>query len=166
MSRRATRLQPRVSAGLACAPGPPAVFMHSLPLVPAGVSSAEARRPGKSSHFSVNWVAGHADVEILDATTGKRSCGGWSRLCKHVLSARWARLYGKVGEGASAGKPAGHEGQGPTESRWVCAQGDTGHKRLPGLFSSPQLPAGPAAGGGGLTCDTWCGQHGTPQESL
>ncbi|ELK34469.1 Double-stranded RNA-specific editase B2 [Myotis davidii] len=60
------------------------------------VSSAEARQPGKSSHFSVNWVVGSADVEVLDATTGRRSCGGSSRLCKHVLSARWARLYGKL----------------------------------------------------------------------
>ncbi|KAF6270517.1 adenosine deaminase RNA specific B2 (inactive) [Rhinolophus ferrumequinum] len=73
----------------------PSSYRHNRPLL-SGVSSAEARRPGKSSHFSVNWVAGHADVEILDATTGKRSCGGWSRLCKHVLSARWARLYGKL----------------------------------------------------------------------
>ncbi|XP_036120323.1 double-stranded RNA-specific editase B2 [Molossus molossus] len=73
----------------------PASYRHNRPLL-SGVSSAEARQPGKSSHFSVNWVLGNPDVEVLDATTGKRSCGGSSRLCKHVLSARWARLYGKL----------------------------------------------------------------------
>lgn len=62
-----------------------------------GVSNAEARQPGKSPHFSVNWVVGNADLEIINATTGKRSCGGSSRLCKHVFSARWAQLYGRVG---------------------------------------------------------------------
>ncbi|XP_036198362.1 double-stranded RNA-specific editase B2 [Myotis myotis] len=73
----------------------PPSYRHNRPLL-SGVSSAEARQPGKSSHFSVNWVVGSADVEVLDATTGRRSCGGSSRLCKHVLSARWARLYGKL----------------------------------------------------------------------
>ncbi|OWK03326.1 hypothetical protein Celaphus_00007654 [Cervus elaphus hippelaphus] len=62
----------------------------------AGVSQAEAREPGKAPHFSVNWVVGTADVEVIDATTGRRSCGRSSRLCKHRLSARWARLYGKL----------------------------------------------------------------------
>lgn len=70
------------------------------PPVPTGVSGAEARRPGKASHFSVNWAAGAADLEVLDATTGRRRCGGASRLCKHALSSRWARLHGKVGDGA------------------------------------------------------------------
>ncbi|XP_066241330.1 double-stranded RNA-specific editase B2 isoform X1 [Saccopteryx leptura] len=73
----------------------PSSYRHNRPLL-SGVSSAEARQPGKSSHFSVNWVTGNSDVEVLDATTGKRSCGGSSRLCKHTLSARWARLYGKL----------------------------------------------------------------------
>ena len=67
----------------------------------AGVSQAEAREPGKAPHFSVNWVVGTADVEVIDATTGRRSCGRSSRLCKHRLSARWARLYGKVGAAPS-----------------------------------------------------------------
>ncbi|XP_004854759.1 double-stranded RNA-specific editase B2 [Heterocephalus glaber] len=61
-----------------------------------GVSNAEARQPGKSPHFSVNWVVGNADLEIINATTGKRSCGGSSRLCKHVFSAWWAQLYGRL----------------------------------------------------------------------
>uniref|UniRef100_A0A8C0WCD9 A to I editase domain-containing protein n=1 Tax=Castor canadensis TaxID=51338 RepID=A0A8C0WCD9_CASCN len=61
-----------------------------------GVSNAEARQPGKSPHFSLNWVVGNADLEIINATTGKRSCGGSSRLCKHTFSARWARLFGML----------------------------------------------------------------------
>ncbi|XP_058912447.1 double-stranded RNA-specific editase B2 isoform X2 [Kogia breviceps] len=73
----------------------PASYRHNRPLL-SGVSQAEARQPGKSPHFSVNWVVGTADVEVIDATTGKRSCGRSSRLCKHRLSAQWAQLYGKL----------------------------------------------------------------------
>ncbi|XP_045321999.1 double-stranded RNA-specific editase B2 isoform X1 [Leopardus geoffroyi] len=73
----------------------PTSYRHNRPLL-SGVSHAEARQPGKSPHFSVNWVVGNTDVEVIDGTTGRRSCGGSSRLCKHVFSARWARLYGKL----------------------------------------------------------------------
>ncbi|XP_004049032.5 double-stranded RNA-specific editase B2 isoform X1 [Gorilla gorilla gorilla] len=73
----------------------PASYRHNRPLL-SGVSDAEARQPGKSPPFSMNWVVGSADLEIINATTGRRSCGGPSRLCKHVLSARWARLYGRL----------------------------------------------------------------------
>uniref|UniRef100_A0A673UIS9 Adenosine deaminase RNA specific B2 (inactive) n=1 Tax=Suricata suricatta TaxID=37032 RepID=A0A673UIS9_SURSU len=73
----------------------PTAYRHNRPLL-SGVSHAEARQPGKSPHFSVNWVVGNTDVEVIDGTTGRRSCGGSSRLCKHVFSARWARLYGKL----------------------------------------------------------------------
>ncbi|XP_006889018.1 PREDICTED: double-stranded RNA-specific editase B2-like [Elephantulus edwardii] len=73
----------------------PTTYQHNRPLL-SGVSNAEARQPGKSPPFSVNWIVGNADLEIINATTGKRDCGGSSRLCKHVFSARWARLYGKL----------------------------------------------------------------------
>uniref|UniRef100_G1RTD7 A to I editase domain-containing protein n=1 Tax=Nomascus leucogenys TaxID=61853 RepID=G1RTD7_NOMLE len=73
----------------------PASYRHNRPLL-SGVSDAEARQPGKSPPFSMNWVVGSMDLEIINATTGRRSCGGPSRLCKHMLSARWARLYGKL----------------------------------------------------------------------
>ncbi|KAM6176448.1 double-stranded RNA-specific editase B2 [Erethizon dorsatum] len=73
----------------------PTSYQHNRPLL-SGVSNAEARQPGKSPQFSVNWVVGNADLEIINATTGKRSCGGSSRLCKHVFSARWAQLYGRL----------------------------------------------------------------------
>ncbi|XP_007946306.1 double-stranded RNA-specific editase B2 [Orycteropus afer afer] len=73
----------------------PTSYQHNWPLL-SGVSNAEARQPGKSPPFSVNWIVGNADLEIINATTGKRECGSSSRLCKHVFSARWARLYGKL----------------------------------------------------------------------
>ncbi|XP_058153648.1 double-stranded RNA-specific editase B2 isoform X2 [Dasypus novemcinctus] len=73
----------------------PTSYRHNRPLL-SGVSNAEVRQPGKSPHFSVNWVVGTADLEIINATTGKRNCGSSSRLCKHVFSARWASLYGKL----------------------------------------------------------------------
>ncbi|XP_075407014.1 double-stranded RNA-specific editase B2 [Tenrec ecaudatus] len=73
----------------------PTSYHHNQPLL-SGVSNAEARQPGKSPPFSMNWIVGNAELEIINATTGKRDCGGSSRLCKHVFSARWARLYGKL----------------------------------------------------------------------
>ncbi|XP_060040454.1 double-stranded RNA-specific editase B2 [Erinaceus europaeus] len=73
----------------------PAAYRHNRPLL-SGVSLAEPRPPGKAPHFSVNWVAGTPDVEVLDATTGRRSCGAPSRLCKHMLASHWAHLYGKL----------------------------------------------------------------------
>lgn len=168
MSPRAIRAGADVSRGSGWRPParPPAVLMHSPPLVPTGVSSAEARRPRKSSHFSVNWVAGHADVEILDATTGKRSCGGWSRLCKHVLSARWARLYGKVGDGASAGSQRATKAKGPQKAVGSAARGTRDTRAAAGSVSFSPTPRRPSGWGRGYYCDTWCGQHRTPQESL
>lgn len=62
-----------------------------------GVSHADARQPGKSPSFSVNWVVGNTDLEVINATTGKRTCGSPSRLCKHMFFTRWAKLHGKVG---------------------------------------------------------------------
>ncbi|KAM9672086.1 double-stranded RNA-specific editase B2 [Trichechus inunguis] len=73
----------------------PTSYRHNRPLL-SGVSNAEVRQPGKSPYFSMNWIVGSADLEIINATTGKRDCGGSSRLCKHVFSAWWTRLYGKL----------------------------------------------------------------------
>uniref|UniRef100_A0A670YHC8 Adenosine deaminase RNA specific B2 (inactive) n=1 Tax=Pseudonaja textilis TaxID=8673 RepID=A0A670YHC8_PSETE len=59
-------------------------------LLLSGVSNAERRRTGKSPGFSVNWIAGTADLELINATTGKKNCGSCSRLCKHILfSSNW-----------------------------------------------------------------------------
>uniref|UniRef100_A0A7M4EGE6 Adenosine deaminase RNA specific B2 (inactive) n=1 Tax=Crocodylus porosus TaxID=8502 RepID=A0A7M4EGE6_CROPO len=61
-----------------------------------GVSNAEVRQPGKSPSFSVNWIVGNTDLEVINATTGKRNCGSSSRLCKRMFYARWSKLYGKL----------------------------------------------------------------------
>ncbi|XP_041423307.1 double-stranded RNA-specific editase B2 [Xenopus laevis] len=73
----------------------PAPYRHHHPLL-SGVSNTEARQPGKSPNFSLNWIAGSTELEVINATTGTKSCGGSSRLCKHTLYTRWARLYGKL----------------------------------------------------------------------
>lgn len=110
-------------------PGPGTLTPGCVLSLLTGVSLAEARQPGKSPHFSVNWVMGNADVEVIDGTTGKRSCGGSSRLCKHVFSARWARLYGKVQLRSGGGRPscprlpAGRHREGPPESQHWSEQG-------------------------------------------
>ncbi|XP_063180520.1 double-stranded RNA-specific editase B2 [Chroicocephalus ridibundus] len=65
-------------------------------LLLSGVSHADARQPGKSPGFSVNWIVGNTDLEVINATTGKRTCGSPSRLCKHMFFARWAKLHGKL----------------------------------------------------------------------
>ncbi|XP_064906572.1 double-stranded RNA-specific editase B2 isoform X1 [Columba livia] len=65
-------------------------------LLLSGVSHADARQPGKSPSFSVNWVVGNTDLEVINATTGKRTCGSPSRLCKHMFFTRWAKLHGKL----------------------------------------------------------------------
>ncbi|KAM9232111.1 double-stranded RNA-specific editase B2 [Leptosomus discolor] len=65
-------------------------------LLLSGVSHADARQPGKSPSFSVNWIVGNTDLEVINATTGKRTCGSPSRLCKHMFFTRWAKLQGKL----------------------------------------------------------------------
>ncbi|XP_044280945.1 double-stranded RNA-specific editase B2 [Varanus komodoensis] len=65
-------------------------------LLLSGVSNAEMRQAGKSPGFGVNWIASAADLELINATTGKRNCGSSSRLCKHMFYTRWAKLYGKL----------------------------------------------------------------------
>uniref|UniRef100_A0ACB8FVS0 Double-stranded RNA-specific editase B2 n=1 Tax=Sphaerodactylus townsendi TaxID=933632 RepID=A0ACB8FVS0_9SAUR len=65
-------------------------------LLLSGVSNAEMRQPGKSPGFSVNWITSATDLEVINATTGKRNCGSPSRLCKHIFYTRWAKLCGKL----------------------------------------------------------------------
>ncbi|NXX47146.1 RED2 editase, partial [Tricholaema leucomelas] len=65
-------------------------------LLLSGVTHADARQPGKSPGFSVNWIVGSTDLEVINATTGKRTCGSPSRLCKHMFFTRWAKLHGKL----------------------------------------------------------------------
>ncbi len=73
-------------------------FFRSLSfLLYTGLSNSDCRQQGKSMCYSVNWTAGDTQLEVLNASTGKRrDSGSPSRLCKHALFARWIRLYRKV----------------------------------------------------------------------
>ncbi|XP_015210106.1 double-stranded RNA-specific editase B2 [Lepisosteus oculatus] len=74
----------------------PASYKCNQPLL-SGLTNSESHQPGKSPSFSVNWTAGDTELEVINATTGKRKdTGTSSRLCKHVLFARWAKLYRKL----------------------------------------------------------------------
>ncbi|XP_053568931.1 double-stranded RNA-specific editase B2 [Bombina bombina] len=83
----------------------PTPYRHNHPLL-SGISNAEARQPGKSQNVSVNWIIGSSDMEIINTTTGKTSCGNSSRLCKHMLYSRWAKLYGKLSTRSSRETPS------------------------------------------------------------
>lgn len=62
-----------------------------------GLSSSECWQQLKASCFSVNWTAGDEQLEVINASTGKRrDCGAPSRLCKRALFTRWNRVYRKV----------------------------------------------------------------------
>ncbi|MBN3307909.1 RED2 editase, partial [Amia calva] len=74
----------------------PASYKHNQPLL-SGLSNSDSRQPGKSPGFSVNWTAGDTGLEVINASTGRRKdSGASSRLCKHVLFTRWAKLYRKL----------------------------------------------------------------------
>ncbi|XP_030625114.1 double-stranded RNA-specific editase B2 [Chanos chanos] len=74
----------------------PFTYRRNQPLL-SGLSSSEGRQSGKSPCYSVNWTAGDSQLEVVNASTGKRKdSGAPSRLCKHALFTRWARLYRKV----------------------------------------------------------------------
>ncbi|CAL8312209.1 unnamed protein product [Merluccius merluccius] len=63
-----------------------------------GLSSAEGLQLGKAPCVSVNWTLGDGQLEAVNTATGRRrDLGTPSRLCKHVLFARWSRLHCKLG---------------------------------------------------------------------
>ncbi|XP_061111567.1 double-stranded RNA-specific editase B2-like [Conger conger] len=75
----------------------PPPYRHNQPLLGC-LGSSDGRWVGKSPCFSVNWTAGDAQLEVINASTGRRrDSGASSRLCKHALFARWARLHSKLG---------------------------------------------------------------------
>lgn len=80
-------------------------FFRSLSfLLYTGLSNSDCRQQGKSVCYSVNWTAGDTQLEVLNASTGKRrDSGAPSRLCKHALFTRWIRLYRKVSSPWHAG---------------------------------------------------------------
>ncbi|XP_063062131.1 double-stranded RNA-specific editase B2 [Engraulis encrasicolus] len=88
----------------------PAPYRRNQPLL-SGVSSSECRPAGKSPCVSVNWSAGDVHLEVLNASTGKRKdSGAPSRLCKHALFTRWARLCRRLNVRTASALPRGHDG--------------------------------------------------------
>ncbi|KAJ8011880.1 hypothetical protein DPEC_G00062880 [Dallia pectoralis] len=58
------------------------------------LSNSEGRHPGKSPSVSVNWSAGDAVLEVVEASTGREKHSGTpSRLCKRSLFTRWESLH-------------------------------------------------------------------------
>ena len=62
----------------------------------SGVSNAQSRQPGKAPNFSVNWTVRDAELEVINATTGKQEVGQPSRVCKAALFEKYKSLYGKL----------------------------------------------------------------------
>ncbi|CAH1252744.1 ADARB2 [Branchiostoma lanceolatum] len=62
----------------------------------SGISNAESRQPGKAPNFSVNWTVSDAELEVVNATTGKDEHGRASRCSKYYFFLRWNKLFGKL----------------------------------------------------------------------
>ncbi|XP_052339279.1 double-stranded RNA-specific editase B2 [Oncorhynchus keta] len=91
-----------MSQRLECLGPLPATYRRNQPLLSGLSVSGECRQPGKSLCVSVNWTCGDGQLEVVNAATGrKRDSGTPSRLCKHALFTRWARLYRKLSIHAS-----------------------------------------------------------------
>ncbi|XP_071788126.1 double-stranded RNA-specific editase 1-like isoform X1 [Asterias amurensis] len=73
----------------------PASFHHNHPML-SGVSNTQSRQPGKAPNFSVNWTEKDAELEVINATTGKQEVGQPSRVCKSSLFQTFKSLYGKL----------------------------------------------------------------------
>ncbi|KAL6488361.1 hypothetical protein MHYP_G00021020 [Metynnis hypsauchen] len=74
----------------------PPCYRRNQPLL-SSLSSSEWWQQAKAPCYSVNWTAGDDQLEVINASTGKRrDCGAPSRLCKHALFTRWTRLYRKL----------------------------------------------------------------------
>ncbi|XP_072535438.1 double-stranded RNA-specific editase B2 [Salminus brasiliensis] len=74
----------------------PSCYRRNQPLL-SSLSSSEWWQQAKAPCYNVNWTAGDDQVEVINASTGKRrDCGAPSRLCKHALFTRWTRLYRKL----------------------------------------------------------------------
>ncbi|XP_043081725.1 double-stranded RNA-specific editase B2 [Puntigrus tetrazona] len=83
----------------------PTCYNRNQPLL-SGLSNSDCRQQGKSVCYSVNWTAGDTQLEVLNASTGKRrDSGAPSRICKHALFARWIRLYRKLVVRGASGTP-------------------------------------------------------------
>ncbi|KAK3571518.1 hypothetical protein QTP86_012862 [Hemibagrus guttatus] len=84
----------------------PACYRLNQPLL-SSLSSSECWQQLKASCLSMNWTAGDEQLEVINASVGKRrDCGAPSRLCKRALYTRWNRVYRKLvasAPGSSAG---------------------------------------------------------------
>uniref|UniRef100_A0AAY5EXJ9 Adenosine deaminase RNA specific B2 (inactive) n=1 Tax=Electrophorus electricus TaxID=8005 RepID=A0AAY5EXJ9_ELEEL len=68
-----------------------------LPTCYRRLGSGGLGRQVKAPCYGVNWTVGDAQLEAINASTGRRKEGTTpSRLCKHALFERWNRLYRKV----------------------------------------------------------------------
>lgn len=59
------------------------------------VTSEEQRYPAKAPNYSVNWIIGENQPEVINTTTGKPEIG-LSRLCKQTLTKKFTNLCGKI----------------------------------------------------------------------
>lgn len=59
------------------------------------VTSTEQRHPAKSPSFSVNWITGQEQPEVVNTHTGKPEAGK-SRICKQAFAQKFNELCGKI----------------------------------------------------------------------
>ncbi|XP_078661863.1 double-stranded RNA-specific editase 1-like isoform X3 [Branchiostoma floridae x Branchiostoma belcheri] len=73
----------------------PPQYHLNRPLL-SGISNAESRQPGKAPNFSVNWTVSDAELEVVNAMTGKDDHGRASRCSKYYFFQCWNKLFGKL----------------------------------------------------------------------
>ena len=72
-------------------PGLPEPYYLHRPML-SGISNPESRQPGKAPSFSVNWLIGEENMEIVATMQGKTEQGQPSRVCKYQMFAKYATL--------------------------------------------------------------------------
>lgn len=73
----------------------PPPFMLHRPMM-GRATSLESRSSAKAPSFSASWCSSSANVEIVNAVTGKLECGQPSLLCKQSMFARWQYLVKRL----------------------------------------------------------------------
>ncbi|TSK16023.1 Double-stranded RNA-specific editase B2 [Bagarius yarrelli] len=98
----------------------PACYHRNRPLL-SSLSSSECWQQLKASCLSINWTAGDEQVEVINASTGKRrDCRAPSRLCKPSAPGSNADplTYGEAKQAAASYQTA--------KQQWVRALRDAG----------------------------------------
>uniref|UniRef100_A0A8C9R243 Adenosine deaminase RNA specific B2 (inactive) n=1 Tax=Scleropages formosus TaxID=113540 RepID=A0A8C9R243_SCLFO len=104
----------------------PAPYRCHRPLL-ACLCRGRPYHPGKSPGTSVNWTAGDAQPEVLNATTGTRMASGSpSRLCKRALFTRWAKLVHRSTPLPYCQAKRAAEVYQAVKQRWVSALREAG----------------------------------------